>query len=382
MAQEVLYVSTRKGLMIFERRGSDWKFANLAHRGAPVSLTLPSKDGKTLLAALNLGHFGVKLHRSEDGGKTWTELQPPRYPKEPPPPKMPSPEDLEKGDPPPPPPPATSEPKGPSVSGIWALAWGGPPGHMWCGTTPGGLFQSTDNGGTWHLNDSLWDHPERQRWFGGGTLEPALHSIMVDPRNQNHVTVAVSCGGVWRTKDGGKTWTIGSVGIINDYTPPNLAQDPVTQDPHLVVQSPTSPEIFWCQHHNGIFRCANDLEKWDRITTAPVSHFGFAVAVHPRDGNTAWFVPADRDMSRMPIDGKILVNRTRDGGKTFQELRKGLPQDNAFDLVLRHGLAVNRDASWLAMGSSTGALWASNDEGDSWSLISAHLPPIHAVCFA
>ena len=90
MTQDALYVSTRKGLMIYERSGSDWKLANLAHRGSPVSITLPSKDGKTVFAALNLGHFGVKLHRSDDGGATWTELQPPRYPKEPPKPQMPS----------------------------------------------------------------------------------------------------------------------------------------------------------------------------------------------------------------------------------------------------------------------------------------------------
>jgi photosystem II stability/assembly factor-like uncharacterized protein len=339
-----------------------------------------------VFAALNLGHFGVKLHRSDDGGKTWSELQPPRFPKEPPRPKMPSldapePAAPEPGDPSPNAA-VSTEPKGPSVAGIWSLAWGGAPGHLWCGTAPGGLFQSTDNGATWTLNDGLWNHPERERWFGGGTVDPAIHSILVDPRDHNTVAIAVSCGGVWRTKDGGTSWTIGSEGMIAEYLPPAWQGDPGTQDPHLVVQSPTSPEIFWCQHHNGIFRCDNDLKQWERIKTAPVSHFGFAVAVHPRDADTAWFVPADKDQFRIPIDGKVVVNRTRDGGKTFATLRNGLPQDNAYDLVWRHGLAVNRDASWLAMGSSTGSLWVSGDEGEEWTLLSAHLPPIHAVSFA
>ncbi|TAL01589.1 MAG: exo-alpha-sialidase [Rhodospirillaceae bacterium] len=375
MTQDLLYVSTRKGLMMYERNGAGWKLGDIAFRGQPVTMALPSKDGRTVFAALNLGHFGVKLHRTDDAGKTWTELQPPRFPKQPPSPKFPP-------DPNDPPPTPSSEPKGPSVSAIWAMAWGGPAGHVWAGTTPGGLFHTTDNGVTWRLVESLWDNPERLRWMGGGTVEPALHSISVDPRDHNRVAVAVSCGGVWRTSDSGKTWTIGSNGMINDYMPPNLQGDPVTQDPHLVVQSPSSPEVFWCQHHNGIFHCADDLKTWKRIVGAPVSSFGFAVAVHPRDGNTAWFVPADKDQTRMPVDGKIVVNRTRDGGKTFDVLRKGLPQENAYDLVWRHGLAVNRDGTLLAMGSSTGGLWVSDNEGDAWTNLSAHLPPIHAVCFA
>ncbi len=375
-SQDLLYVSTRKGLLRYACGSNGWTLADIAFRGEPVSLALPSRDGQTVFAALNLGHFGVKLHRTDDGGKTWTELEPPKYPKV---------EEASHGPDPRAPEPQSTGPqdtKAPSVVGIWSLAWGGPKGHVWCGTAPGGLFQSTDNGATWTLNEGLWNHPERARWFGGGTVDPALHSIMVDPRDHNSVAIAVSCGGVWRTKDGGKTWTIGSQGMVADYMPPEAKEDPVTQDPHMVVQSPSSPEVFWCQHHNGIFKCGNDLQKWERITDAPVSTFGFAVAVHPRDANTAWFAPADKDQTRLPVDGKVVINRTKDGGKTFETLRKGLPQDNAFDLVWRHGLAVNSNASWLAMGSSTGSLWVSDNEGESWTSLSANLPPIHAVSFA
>jgi photosystem II stability/assembly factor-like uncharacterized protein len=373
--QDLLYVSTRKGLLRYERKNGTWALADVAFRGEPVSITLPSADGRTVFAALNLGHFGTKLHRTGDGGKTWTELQPPRYPKAEaahgPDPRAPEPNA-----------PAGKPDNGASLAGIWSMAWGGPAGHVWCGTAPGGLFHSTDNGATWNLVEGLWNHPERLRWFGGGTVDPALHSIIVDPRDHNQVAVAVSCGGVWRTQDGGKTWTIGSCGMIADYMPPDVKEDPVAQDPHLVVQSPSSPEKFWCQHHNGIFRCTNDLKNWERVTAVPVSAFGFAVAVHPRDGNTAWFVPADKDQTRLPVDGKVVVTRTRDAGKTFDVLRHGLPQENAFDLVWRHGLAINRAATWMAMGSSTGSLWVSGDEGDHWTQVSAHLAPIHAVTFA
>lgn len=65
----------------------------------------------------------------------------------------------------------------------------------------------------------------------------------------------------------------------------------------------------------------------------PVSNFGFAVAAHPHDGNTAWFAPAEADQRRVPVGAAISVTRT----KTFTVLRNGLPQQHCFDLVHRHG---------------------------------------------
>ena len=218
--------------------------------------------------------------------------------------------------------------------------------------------------------------------MGGGTVDPALHSIVVDPRDPNRVAVAVSCGCVWRTADGGNTWAVGARGMIARFMPPDLQNDPEIQDPHMVVQSPSSPDVYWCQHHNGIFRSTDGLNSWHEITTAPVSNFGFAVAVHPHDPNTAWFVPAHSDQDRIPVDGKVVVTRTTDGGKTFSAFRDGLPQDNAFDLIYRHGLAIDRTGTRLAMGSTTGSLWVSENGGEAWHQLSAHLPPVYAVQFA
>jgi photosystem II stability/assembly factor-like uncharacterized protein len=117
------------------------------------------------------------------------------------------------------------------------------------------------------------------------------------------------------------------------------------------------------------------------VTDVPVSNFGFAVAVHPRDGDTAWFVPAIADQCRVPRDGALAVNRTRDGGRSFETLREGLPQKDCYDLVYRHGLAVADDGRTLLMGSTTGSLWASDDAGDRWQTVSTQLPPIHALRF-
>jgi photosystem II stability/assembly factor-like uncharacterized protein len=114
----------------------------------------------------------------------------------------------------------------------------------------------------------------------------------------------------------------------------------------------------------------------------PGDDFGFAVAAHPSDAQTAWLVPAMKDELRMPRDGALCVTRTRDGGKTWQAFRQGLPARDAYDLVYRHGLAVDATGTRLAMGSTTGGLWVSDNAGEAWTLLNAHLPPIYAVRFA
>lgn len=135
------------------------------------------------------------------------------------------------------------------------------------------------------------------------------------------------------------------------------------------------------QHHNGIFVSRNDCETWQEITDVSPSTFGFAVAVHPSNPDQAWFVPTDNDARRVPVEGKVVVTRTDDGGKSFSTLKNGLPQDNAFDLVYRHGLDITNDGESLAFGSTTGNLWYSDNGGDDWQTISNHLPPILAVSF-
>lgn len=358
---DTLYLSTRKGLMVYRRKTGGWAHDATHFLGSITSLALPGADGKTIIVALNLGHFGVKMHRSTDGGKTWTEFEPPKYPA------------LDGGE---------KDDKAPALKGVWAMEWADPkkPGAFWCGTAPGGLFYSPDLGATWGLNDSLWNMPERQKWIGGGTEHPALHSICVDPRASDRVAIGVSCGGVRVTEDGGKTWDVGSMGMRAEFMPPDMQRDPDIQDAHCVVQCAGAPDVYWCQHHNGIFRSTNNLKSWHEIT-APISSFGFPVAVHPKNPDVAWFVPAQKDEYRYPVDGNMVVNRTKDGGKTFETLKKGLPQGNAFDLVYRHGLAIDDTGNQLAMGSTTGGLWATDDGGESWGLITAHLPPIYGVRF-
>ena len=229
-----------------------------------------------------------------------------------------------------------------SLKLIWGLAPAGPdqPGVIWCGTMPGGLFKSENNGESWEPNRPLWDHPKREDWGPNGAEYPGIHSICVDPRDSRHVSIGVSTGGVWITRDSGRSWELTGRGMRAEYFPPEQQFDPNVQDVHCLVQCRANPDVFWVQHHNGIFKSTDGAAAWTEITEVSPSAFGFAVAVHPKDAGTAWFVPATKDEERCPADRRVVVNRTRDGGRTFQTLRNGLPQEHAYDLIYRHGLDI------------------------------------------
>ncbi|MCC6887597.1 MAG: hypothetical protein IT536_03600 [Hyphomicrobiales bacterium] len=362
-----LLVSTRKGLFTLTRNSGSWHIASVDFLGDNVSLALSDPRDRRRYAALDHGHFGAKLHRATASG--WEEIATPTYP--------PKPEGYEEND-------MWGRPLNWSTARIWALVAGGPdePGTLWCGTMPGGLFRSTDHGQSWSMIRSLWDHPKRKQWMGGGADLPGIHSICVDPRNSRHVWIAVSTGGIWFTEDGGESWTQRGHGMRAEYVPPELTHDPIAQDVHCLVQCRSAPERMWVQHHNGIFVSSDEGRTFTEITGVEPSTFGFPVVVHPRDPDTAWFVPQIKDEKRVPQAGRMVVTRTRNGGKSFEILSEGLPQSHAYDVVYRHALALDAAGERLAMGSTTGGLWISENQGDRWTCITHTLPPIYAVAFA
>jgi hypothetical protein len=357
-----LLVSTRKGLFTFSERDGNWELRDHAFVGVAVTLTLHDRRDGARYAALNHGHFGPKLHRLDAGAGEWVELAVPEHPV-----------DTVIN-------PNTGQAAAAATQLLWSLAAGhrSQPGRLWCGTIPGGLFRSDDRGGSWSLVRSLWDRPERAEWFGGGYDSPGIHSIVTRDDDPDDVVVGVSCGGAWRTIDDGGSWHLG-VGMQADFMPPERIEDPRIQDPHRIVRCAAVPEVLWTQHHNGIFRSTDGGDTWHRFVEVEPSTFGFAVAVDPTNPDRAWFVPADNDTARLPVDGAVVVSTTGDGGRSWSVLREGLPGRMAFDLVYRHSLSVDATGSVLAMGSTTGSLWSTTDGGRRWRALDAHLPPILAV---
>lgn len=363
-----ILAATRKGLFTLERDGASWRIARVDFLGDNCSMAMYDPRSGTTYCALEHGHFGVKLHRRTKGAAAFEEIPAPAFP--------PKPDGIIDTD-------GFGKPIPWSTVKVWALEPGGPAqdGLIWCGTIPGALFSSSDHGDTWQLNRALWDEPKRQKWLGGGADLPGIHSILVDPRDPDIVRLGISCGGVWVTRDGGRTFTNEGTGMWADHMPPEAMHDPNIQDVHCIAQCKAEPNHFWVQHHNAMFHSVDDAQTWIEFKDVKPAVFGFVVVAHPHDRLTAWYVPAIKDEQRIPVDGRFVVTRTRDGGHSFETLSRGLPQTPAYDLVYRHGLAVSDSGNELVVGSTSGGLWVSEDQGDNWSEAPMRLPPIHAVRF-
>lgn len=383
-------VGTRKGTFFVEKQRGVWRPRLVGHRGVGVNFVTRDPHSGVLWAALGHGHWGAKLSCSSDDGETWTDATQIKYPAgarylaPPDPDPNGSEEEMKRG-------PTLRDA---TLLKLWVIAFGAP-GQIHVGTIPGGLFSSNDGGQTFALNLALWNHESRggdlfsgpgsgiTHWFGtpasDGEFAAGIHSIVVDPRDSERILVAISTAGVLETRDGGKSWRSRNQGMLNDYLPNPAAE--WGHDPHFIALCPAAPEHVWQQNHSGVFYSADGAENW-RLVSRPEQgvHFGFPVAVDERDGKTAWLVPGKADMQRMTIDGKLFVARTRDGGETWEQLRRGLPQDNAYDVVYRHALA--NSGQCLAFGSTTGNLYLSEDAGDSWTTVANNLPPVYSVRFA
>lgn len=360
---QTLLVASRKGLFVVQGQGAQWAIAAHHFAGDPVTQVLVDPRNGDWYAALRMGHFGVKLRKSSDRGAHWAEITSPAFPAKP-----------AAG-------PFTDDPTPWNVELIWSFAAGAPtePGTLWAGCMPAGLFKSEDGGQSWKLNTALWEDPRRLGWFGGGNDYPGMHSVLVDPRNAQHLTVAISCGGVWQTTDGGASWSLTADGMKADYLPIDSAQDPNTQDPHRMVQCAAQPDVLWVQHHCGLYRSTNAGRHWTKLAAPAPSAFGFAVACDPVDPLRAWFVPAQADTHRYAVNGKMVVNRTDDGGASFKTFGQGLPEQHTYHLVYRHSLELAPDRTTLAMSSTTGGLWISADAGEQWHCVSKDLPPVAAL---
>jgi photosystem II stability/assembly factor-like uncharacterized protein len=390
MSNQII-LGTRKGTLILDRKADGWKPRPIAHPGMSISYAARDPRDGTIWAAMDHAHWGPKLSRSKDDGATWQHLTQLAYPKgarfvEQ---HLPTPDQDPSAD-------QTTTYKDATLLKVWVLAFGGKqqPGTIHAGTLPGGLFTSRDGGDSWELNLPLWNHESRggdlfagnattkNHWGGTpaamayGEFVPGIHSIAVDPRDPNRILIGVSCAGIAGTTDGGKTWKAMNKGVLNDYLPNPEAE--WGHDPHFITQCPHDPDRLWQQNHCGVFFSDDCARTWKRVSHKDQAvHFGFPIAVDERDGRTAWVVPAHSDAQRMAVGGGLFVARTQDGGATWQTLRKGLPQENAYDVVYRHGLDVRGDL--VCFGSTTGNVYVSEDRGDSWRCVGNHLPPVHSV---
>ena len=353
----LLLVGTMKGLFLFRSGGARrrWDVGGPYFPGQSVYGTgYDGREGRhRIWAAPASMHWGAELCSSDDFGRHWDQPESPRI-------RFP-------------------EPAGTSLANIWQIAPGPPqePDTLYCGVQPAALFESRDAGKTWALNDGLWDHPHRAKWQpGGGGL--CLHTILPDPAGRGRLTVAISTGGVYRSEDGGKSWAARNSGVRAEFLPDKHPE--FGQCVHKIAQHPSRPDRLFLQNHWGLYRSDNGGDSWHDIARGVPSDFGFCMAMNPNDPDTVFIVPLESDGFRCVPEGKLRVYRTRDAGRSWKPMTRGLPQKNAFELVLRDALGTDRlDPAGVYFGTRSGKLFASRDEGRSWDLLHEALPPIVAV---
>jgi photosystem II stability/assembly factor-like uncharacterized protein len=365
----VLLVATRKGAWLYhgDARRKTWRSSGPRFLGHTVQhLVLDPRDGRTLLAATKTGHLGPSLFRSRDLGRSWAEAkQPPAFPK------------------------AKEGEKGRVVDHTFWLTPAHPsePGVWYAGTSPQGLFRSDDAGDSWKPLPALQDDPRYRAWMGGeqdGTPDgPKLHSVLVDPRDPAHLYMAMSSGGVHESLDHGASWTpiVKGLEVVEGFDASNIA----FHDPHCLRICPSDPDRLYQQNHCGIYRLDRPSDTWTRIgknMPKRVGDVGFPMVVHPRDANTAWVFPMDGTSvwARTSPDGKPAAYATHNGGKTWQRLSAGFPESQAWWTVKRQAMTADaNDPVGLYLGTTSGELWMSRDEGARWTCIARNLPEIYAV---
>jgi photosystem II stability/assembly factor-like uncharacterized protein len=306
-----------------------------------------------LLAGVTSSHFGPSLATSDDLGESWQEpdTAPVAFP----------------------------ERTGESLGRVWQIAPAPAdrPDRVYAGVEPSALFVSDDGGRTYALVEGLWDHPHRPNWtpgFGG----KAVHTVLPDPRDPARLVVAMSTGGVYRSEDGGATWTASNTGI-KAYFMPDPWPD-YGQCVHKVARDAANPDRLYAQNHHGVYRSDDDGATWQSIADGLPTDFGFTMLAHPSRGDVIYVWPVEADGKRFPPDQRCRVYRSTDAGATWQALTDGLPREPFYPIVLRDAMcADDADPTGVYFGTRNGEVYASNDEGESWSLVGEHFPDVLCV---
>ena len=355
----VLLVGTTKGAFLLrsnqERR--DWTVGGPYFPGRPVyALIHDQRNGRNRVwAAVNSTHWGSYLSSSENLGRDWTEPEAYNI-------KFPEGADTE-------------------LKQIWQIEEGHSDEQdtLFCGVEPAALFRSDNAGESWSLVNGLFDHPHRPQWQpGGGGL--CLHTILPDPSNKRRMHIAISTGGVYRTDDGGETWEARNVGVRAQFLPPDQHYPEFGQCVHKIVSHPSNPSRLFLQNHWGLYRSDDGADSWTDIANNVPSDFGFAIEIDPHDANSVFIIPLESDEFRCTPEARLRVYRSSNAGESWEPLTNGLPQENAFETILRDGMSADSlQPTGLYFGTRNGKLFGSNDAGESWQAIAEGLPPIVCV---
>jgi photosystem II stability/assembly factor-like uncharacterized protein len=350
---EVL-VATKKGLFVLEGEpGTRFEVTARAFAGEPVEYALRDPRSGRLVAAVTSAWHGPKIFTTDDAAGEWEQSA-----------GLTLPEGGEK-----------------ALERIWVITPGdGDDTPLYAGGDPGVLFESSDAGASWTLNEALWEEQSHSRWQpGAGGL--CLHSIVPWPGEPDKLAVAVSAAGVWLTEDGGRSWKRGNKGLVPRYMPDDAREETNDLCVHHLERAPLRPERIFMQFHGGVYRSDDAGATWIDIAEGLPSDFGFPLAVDPADPDSAYVIPLVADVDRVTPEGRVRVYETRDAGETWTARGDGLPQEHAYLTILRQafGTAGEGPALQLYFGATSGDVFGSGDAGATWFTAATSLPPISGI---
>ena len=378
MTAVTLLVGTTKGAFVLDDAGdrSGWTVRGPYCDGWSINHVLGDPKTGTIWAGGGGEWFGAGIWRSEDNGATWTLAK------------------LSNGqldqwaanDPdtakmfgwtP------TDAPFDGEVDAIWSLHRAH--GTVYAGGKPANLYQSDDDGKTWTRNGAIAGYEDRENW-NPGAAGLVLHSIVTDPGVPKKLWLGVSAAGVFASEDGGQSFErrnrlSNAEAHAHHHHPAAPKGGETGHCVHNFVRAPSDRDVLYQQNHHGVFRSRDGGRSWDDVTAGLPSTFGFPISVHPRDAQTIWTIPLNSDIDgRFPPDASAAVWKSTDGGETWTDKRKGLPQGACFFTVLRQAMTTDRaDPAGIYFGTNTGSVFASTDEGESWDEVARHLPTILSV---
>jgi photosystem II stability/assembly factor-like uncharacterized protein len=365
MSSVRLLVGTKKGAFVLTSDGkrekwdvsgphfAGWEIYHM--KGSPV-------DPNRVYASQSSGWFGQIMQRSNDGGKTWEQV------------------------------------------GSNFLYDGVPGTHQWYDGTPhpwefkrvwhlepslknvdevyagaedAALFRSQDGGTTWEELSGLREHGTGPHWQpGAGGM--CLHTVILDPKVEGRIYIAISAAGAFRTDDGGKTWKPINKGLRSEGIPDPNAE--VGHCVHHIAMHPKRPGVLFMQKHWDVMRSDNAGDSWTEVSGNLPTDFGFAIDVHAHEPETIYVVPIKSDSEHFPLDGKLQVYRSKSGGNEWEAMTKGLPQKDCYVNVLRDAMAVDSlEECGIYFGTTGGQVYGSRDGGDSWAPIVRDLPAVLSV---
>lgn len=205
----------------------------------------------------------------------------------------------------------------------------GNPNHLYLGTTNSWIYESSDGGSSWHRLSKL-----------GGSDELVVDHIVVDPANVAVLYAAAwelnrSGGGLWVSRDGGRSW-VEETGLHD-------------QSIRAFVLAPSNPKILFAGTLDGVFRSEDAGANWTQIS--PVGskeiHEVESLAIDPADPDVVyagtWHLPW----------------KTSDGGKTWHNIKRGVIDDSdVFSII------IDPDKPRTVYASACSGIYKSENAGE------------------